>query len=217
LTGDTSIVSLRLVLEKLTVDYASSRALDGVTMSIEGGESVAVYGSNGSGKSTLLWAMSGLLLPSSGARAIHGRGASGGQPRIGFLAHASFLYDDLTVEENLYLAARLNSAVDPAREAADWIARLGLEPQACKRIASLSRGQAQRASFARAVMADPDVVLLDEPFANLDEAGVSAVSASIESIRASGRIVVSTSHARGRLSGGATREIELAAGRVSST
>ncbi len=211
-------MSIRISLENLTVRYSASCALDGVSLAFDGGSIVSVFGENGAGKSTLLWVLSGLLIPSAGRRTISmdaGRPPGGGRlPRIGFLAHQTFLYEDLTVEENLNLTACLYGLVDGPDHSPRWIDRLGLADVRRKRVAELSRGQVQRAALARSVLPSPDILLLDEPFSNLDSAGVETVAEMIVSLQSLERIIVMATHDRDLGLRLATSTVELAGGKV---
>ena len=197
-----------LGVDGLTVEYGKTRALNRVGFEIDSNSIVAVFGENGAGKSTLLWAVAGLLLPSSGRIDYPSR-----MPlRIGFLAHQSFLYEDLTVTENIVLSARLNGVPEPLAQAREWLDRLGLARERDRPVSELSRGQQQRASFARAVFPAPHILLLDEPFSNLDASGVDVVCQIIASMRSPETLILMASHDRtcaGRL---ATHVLEIDAG-----
>jgi heme exporter protein A len=153
-------------------------ALRDVSFSLPAGETLAVFGANGAGKSTLLRVLATLLRPHAGEVEVLGSGlAREGwkvRGRVGFLGHEPLLYRELTVRENLRYHARLHS-VD-ARTVDGALERVGLAHRAEDPVITLSRGMTQRAAIARATLHSPDLLLLDEPFANLDPAGAEAIA-----------------------------------------
>jgi heme ABC exporter ATP-binding subunit CcmA len=152
--------------------YGAVRALAGVDLTLRRGEVLLVLGPNGAGKSTLLRSLAGLLRPTSGSVAIDGRVLTRDDPDarrpIGLLSHQSLLYDELTLLENLILAGTLYDLPDLRARALAALAAQGLEHRADDRPRSLSRGMQQRAAIARALLHDPALLLLDEPFTGLD-------------------------------------------------
>ena len=159
-----------LFAEGLTHAFGPVRALDGISFRLEAGHTLAVFGPNGAGKTTLLKVLAGLLRPQQGRAEIRG-----GRAAIGWISHQSFLYGHLTVIENLRFWASLYGVPpeDRDRRAQALLARLGLVERADQRVAALSRGLAQRATIARALMHEPTVLLLDEPFTGLDLAAAA--------------------------------------------
>jgi heme exporter protein A len=168
LPADVALVEAR----GLTRSYGPVRALRGVDLTLHAGEVLLVLGPNGAGKSTLLRSLAGLLRPQAGTVRIAGRMLSGDDPDarrpIGLLSHQSLLYDELTLFENLLFAARLYAVPDPRARAEAALVAQGLQDRRDDRPRSLSRGMQQRAAIARALMHDPSVLLLDEPFTGLD-------------------------------------------------
>jgi ABC-type multidrug transport system ATPase subunit len=150
-------------------------ALREVSLAIPAGSSVVLLGDNGAGKSTLMKLVSGLSSPSLGVVRIFGLRPSDQRGRIATMGHASMLYDDLTGLENLEYFARLHatgtapesSSVLKSRAAAALTAA-NLDPASPRRVGEYSQGMRQRASLARVLLTDPDILLLDEPFSNLD-------------------------------------------------
>jgi heme exporter protein A len=150
--------------------YGERVALAGVTLSLEQGETLAVFGANGAGKTTLLRILATLLRPHHGVARVLGREVPregwAVRGRIGFLGHEPLLYRDLTARENLRFHARLHgvalSRVDELLEA------VGLRPRADDPVHTFSRGMVQRTAVCRAVLHSPELLLLDEPFAGLD-------------------------------------------------
>ena len=162
--------------------FGERRALHGVSLAVPAGATLAVLGPNGAGKSTLLRVLAGLLRPHAGRLRVDGP--------VGLLGHEPMLYRDLTVRENLRYHAQLHRV---GRERVEEVlAAVGLRERAGDTVRELSRGLLQRAAAARAVLHDPPVLLLDEPFANLDPAAVERLAPLIGA--GTGRTRVLTSH-----------------------
>jgi heme exporter protein A len=181
-------------LERLTRRYGDREALSDVTLTLPRGQTLVVFGPNGAGKTTLLRVLATLLRPHAGAARVLGEALPGGgwavRGRIGFLGHASLLYRDLTARENLRFHARLHGAA-PAR-VEELLDAVGLRARADDPVHTYSRGMVQRAAVARAVLHDPELLLLDEPTANLDPHAAELVEPLIGA--GSGRTRVLTSH-----------------------
>jgi heme exporter protein A len=181
-------------LEGLTRRYGERVALRDVTLSLPAGATLVVFGPNGAGKSTLLRVLSTLLRPHSGTARVLGRPLPEEgwaiRGRVGLLGHAPLLYRDLTGRENLAFHARLH---DVALARADALLdQVGLAARAGDKVHTYSRGMVQRLAVCRAVLHDPELLLLDEPRANLDPAAREIVEPLIGA--ASGRTCVVTSH-----------------------
>jgi heme exporter protein A len=181
-------------LAGLTRRYGERVALRDVTLSLPAGATLVVFGPNGAGKSTLLRVLSTLLRPHAGVARVLGRSLPDEgwavRGRLGLLGHAPLLYRDLTGRENLVFHARLHGvALDRADE---LLERVGLTTRAGDKVHTYSRGMVQRLAVCRAVLHDPEVLLLDEPRANLDPAARELVEPLIGA--ASGRTRVVTSH-----------------------
>src|SRR5256712_5163601 len=154
-----------LLAEGLHHAFGRVVALDGAASSLAPGQTLAIFGPNGAGKSTLLKGLAGLSNPQAGSARV-----DGGRRAIGWIGHQSHLYGHLTVRENLLFWGSLYG-LDAARRsarAADVLARLDLSDRADQPVWSLSRGLLQRAAIAKALVHDPTVLLLDEPFTGLD-------------------------------------------------
>jgi heme exporter protein A len=181
-------------LEGLTRRYGERVALEDVTLSVPAGATLVVFGPNGAGKSTLLRVLATLLRPHSGVARILGRALPDEgwavRGRIGLLTHAPLLYRDLTGRENLEFHAGLHRVGADRTQA--LIERVGLHVRADDKVHTYSRGMVQRLAVARAILHDPEVLLLDEPLANLDPAAAELVEPLIG--RGSGRTRVVTSH-----------------------
>jgi len=181
-------------LEGLTRRYGERVALRDVTLSLPAGATLVVFGPNGAGKSTLLRVLSTLLRPHSGTARVLGRSLPEEgwaiRGRIGLLGHAPLLYRDLTGRENLVFHARLHDV--PLARADALLDQVGLAARAQDKVHTYSRGMVQRLAVCRAVLHDPELLLLDEPRANLDPAAREIVEPLIGA--ASGRTRVVTSH-----------------------
>lgn len=153
--------------------FGAVPALDDVTFTLPAGHTLALFGPNGAGKTTLLKVLAGLIRPRAGRA-----GVEGGRAAIGWIGHQSLLYGQLTVRENLRFWGSLYrvSSADLGSRTASLSARLDLEPFLDRRVATLSRGQTQRAAVARALIHDPAVLLLDEPFTGLDRVAASELA-----------------------------------------
>jgi heme ABC exporter ATP-binding subunit CcmA len=175
------------------------------------GELIAVHGANGSGKSTLLRVIAGLVTPTRG-RVAWTTTTAGIQSRIGLLGHASHLLDELTAIENVALAARLARRDEAA--SMDLLERLGVAQYGGRWVGSLSAGTRRRVGLARVLATDPDVLLVDEPFAGLDQPAADVVGRVLAEARDAGRLVLIATHddARSRLI--ATRTVRLDGGRI---
>ena len=183
-----------LVLDGVGRNYGERTALEGVTVTVPAGQTLAVFGSNGAGKTTLLRILATLLRPHAGSARVLGSKlpdeAWKVRGKVGYLGHDALLYRDLSVRQNLLFHARLHG-VAPAR-AGELLERVGLERRAGDPVKELSKGMVQRAAVARALIHDPPLLLLDEPRANLDPAAAQALEPLIG--RESGRTRVIVSH-----------------------
>ena len=157
--------------------YGERVVLREVSFTLPAGATVAVFGANGAGKTTLLRILAGLLRPHAGEARVLGaalpREAWKVRGRIGLLGHEPLLYRDLTVRENLRFHARLHDV--PEARATALVEQVGLRGRDDDPVRTLSRGMAQRAAIARALLHEPDLLLLDEPLANLDPGGAEAI------------------------------------------
>lgn len=176
--------------------FGRQRAVDDVSFSLEDGEALAVFGPNGAGKTTLLRLLAGLLKPSAGEALVGGvrAGSATARGRIGIISHESMLYHALTVRENVELAARLYGVADPRGAVSRVLEKLRIAERGSSAVRSLSRGLRQRVSIARALVHEPRVMLLDEPFTGLDDAGASALGEALSAVRASGAALVLVTH-----------------------
>jgi heme ABC exporter ATP-binding subunit CcmA len=208
-------------LEKVSRMFGRFPALRQVSMSFEAGRCYVLLGENGAGKSTLLRIVAGLLQPSSGVVRVFSEQLGGGerQPelraRLGYMSHAPMLYDELSAVENLRYFASLyrTSACLTPEEALRLVA---LDPALERPVGQYSQGMRQRASLARVLLPQPELVLLDEPFSNMDAASARQMVALLTSWRAARRTVVLTTHQREVASPLADYFLSMEAGRLVS-
>ena len=184
---------------QITRRFGDRIAVDKVTFSVQGGEVFGLLGPNGAGKTTTLRMLGGLITPSSGAVAIDGRPftratASALRARIGFLTETPGLWDNLTVEDNLRVYAKLFGVAHPDVATSNVLRLFELWDRRDDRVALLSKGMKQKLALARALVHDPDVILLDEPTANLDPRTSRAVRDLLVDLRSRGRAVVISTH-----------------------
>jgi heme exporter protein A len=169
--------------------FGRVRVLHDIDLTLGAGEALAVIGPNGAGKTTLLRMLAGLMRPTGGEVRLLGQplGRSTHQARraVGFLSHQSLLYDDLTLLENLTLAARLYLIERPLQAAEAALHSAGLAERAGELPRRLSRGLLQRAALARSTLHNPRVLLLDEPFTGLDATASSRLRDDLQ-LRLSG-------------------------------
>lgn len=193
-------------------DYGDRPALRDVTFAVAEGATVAVLGANGAGKTTLLRLACGLLSPTSGEVTVLGhelpKEGWALRGKVGLLGHQPMLYAALTVRENLAHQARLLK-VDKSRPA-ELIDAVGLNGRADEPLRNLSRGMVQRAAAARALLADPQLMLLDEPYANLDPAGRELLQPLLED----NRTVLVSGHDPTALLASADRAVGLLKGKL---
>jgi len=202
--------------DKIEKRYCGLYALRRVSLEIAPGECVVFAGRNGSGKTTLLRIAAGLARPSSGRIAYFStiRGAETGANRIGFVAHATMLYDELTAEENLLLFAELSGIPSPRARVASLLAEVGLAERKDSLVRTFSRGMRQRAAIARALLNSPSVLLFDEPATGLDPEGVAWLTNAVRRLRDSGCTILMSLHGESAIASLATRGIRLDAGNV---
>ncbi len=217
--------SVRLRASGIEKRHGRVAALRGVDFEIEAGESVSILGANGAGKTSLLRILAGLSRPSGGrfeARAVAGHESSESPPLsrdalrslVGYVAHATLLYGELTARENLAFAMRLQGR-SPDRERIDRLLEsLALGDVADRPAGGFSRGMAQRLSIARAVVHDPQLLLLDEPFTGLDETAAERLREQLRAQRAAGRTLVLITHDPRRAIELTDRALVLADGRL---
>jgi heme exporter protein A len=177
-----------LTIENLSKYFGELRALDGVGLSLEARQGLAIVGANGAGKSTLLNCVAGI------AKAESGRIEFSENANVGYLAHKSFLYDEMTIEANLHFWGRLGGVKNYTIRAVELIEQAGLVRRAGDKVRTLSAGMQKRVALCRAIMNRPDILLLDEPYSAFDQGGTAFLKRVIAEIMQAGGIVVMATH-----------------------
>lgn len=198
-----------IVLDGVSKKFGRVRALSNLTLEIDQGATVALLGANGSGKSTLLKLAAGLLKPTSGTVTLGGRTPRNAKALIGYLGHEPFLYRYLSAKENLQFYADLYKV--ERKKVPVLLEEVGLAHKGAALVRTFSRGESQRLGLARALLHDPDILLLDEPFSGLDEASAERLPGLISR---EGRTTLLTTHDRPKAEQIADRLVDLAGGRI---
>jgi ABC-type multidrug transport system ATPase subunit len=197
MTGTTPTAALLNVSKT----FGTHAAVRNLSLRLEPGTITLVLGENGAGKSTLLRLLAGLSAPTQGSVEVFGKAPSEARHRIAYMSHAPMLYDELTGLENLRYFAKLGRS-GPVCACASGspemaLRAVGLDPELRTPIAQYSQGMRQRASLARAIQSDPEFLLLDEPFSNLDVAGAQQMVELLADFRTwpgKPRTIVLTTH-----------------------
>ncbi len=167
-------------------------------LTVQWGELVAIFGANGVGKTTLLRVLSTQSKPDAGAVQVAGfnphRNPQAIRRRVGVVAHQTFLYEDLTCQENLIHYGRLFRLDEPRKHADEALSKLGLADRADSRVRTLSNGMQRRLSVARAILHRPQILILDEPEAGLDRESVASLHSLLEEWTGAGLSVIMTTH-----------------------
>ena len=217
-----------LELESVSKLFGRVAALREVTASFAPGRLYGIFGQNGAGKSTLLRLVAGLARPTRGR--ILRWSSDDLYPalaRLGYMAHSSLLYDELTALENLRYFARLYAsaetflATSPAPSLDDSrlkqvIADVGLDPDLARRVGDYSQGMRQRLSLARALLHSPDLLLLDEPFSNVDAGSAASMAVRLGRLRDSGKTVFVVTHQAAHLESVADESLWIAVGQITA-
>ena len=206
-------------IENVGKRYGAVRALDGVTLTVEKGSVTGLLGQNGAGKTTLVRTLATLSRATSGTAFVAGFDAKEEPDKvrehIGLISHNPMLYPDLTAMENLMFTAQLYGVVNAEERVRELLRAVELDHRRFDVVRTFSRGMTQRLSIARALMNDPDVVFLDEPYAGLDPHAVEIFDGLIEQLR-DGRTFVMVSHDLQKGFDVCTHALVLARGRVVS-
>lgn len=186
-----------LAVHALTKRFGSRVAVRSIEFSLARGACLALFGPNGAGKTTLLRLLAGLLRPNVGEVRHEGvsiRGEAAARARVGMISHQSMLYVPLSARENVEFFARLYGLEDPRGAAVRALETMGVLDRADVAVRTLSRGLQQRVSIARAIVHEPAVLLLDEPYSGLDESGAASLTAMLQSLRSKGATLVIVTH-----------------------
>ena len=211
-----AVVELRAV----GVRIGDTPILRDLTFAVAPGEAVGLIGSNGSGKTTLLRVVATLLAPTGGEGTVLGASLRGEEryrvrPRIGLIGHQPALYPQLTLEENIGFVARIRGLA--AETVPGVLDRVGLGLARTRRAAACSHGMQRRAEFARVLLTEPDLLLLDEAHAGLDPQAAALVAHLVAGVRARGGAAVVVSHEHARIAPLVDRFVELRGGAVEDT
>lgn len=171
----------------LSKRYGDKRVLQGVDFVLPRGGFLVVTGPNGSGKTTLLRLCAGLAAPTGGELEVEAERAE-----IGFVGHEPLVYRELTALENLELYGRLYAVPERRERIGMLLERFGLWEARSERVAAFSRGMAQRLALCRALLHEPGLLILDEPYSALDEAGAELLDRELGELRDSGTFLVAT-------------------------
>jgi ABC-type multidrug transport system ATPase subunit len=203
-----------IAVTNLVKQFGRFAALRGVSASFEASRLYGILGDNGAGKTTLLRILAGLVPPTRGEISILGKK----NPRevcreFGYMAHPSLLYDEMTGMENLRYFVRLYGLDDEAR-CAQVIAAVGLDPALERPVGQYSQGMRQRMSLARALLNDPKILLLDEPFSNVDIRSAREMVKLLGGMRDQGKTIFVVTHQASLLEGAADEFIWMDAGQI---
>jgi ABC-type multidrug transport system ATPase subunit len=211
-----SASSFSASLDQVSKLFGSFAALRQVSVNLEPGRCYVLIGENGAGKSTLLRILAGLLRPSFGTVKVFGDlDPHDARDRIGYMSHAPMLYDELTAQENLAYFSKLYPG-RPCLSPAEALRQVGLDPELPRTIGQYSQGMRQRTSLARVLLPVPELLLLDEPFSNMDVESVAQMVALLAGFRQGNRTIVITTHHREHAAPFADWVLALRAGRVAS-
>ena len=203
-------------VEEVSKLFRSFAALRQVSVNLEPARCYVLLGENGAGKSTLLRILAGLLHPTFGKVRVFGDfEPQQARARIGYMSHAPMLYDELTAQENL----RYFASLYPGRQCispAEVLRQVGLDPDLDRTLGQYSQGMRQRTSLARVLMPVPELLLLDEPFSNMDIESARQMVELLAKFRQDNRTIVLTTHQRDLAAPIADWVLTLHAGRVSS-
>jgi heme ABC exporter ATP-binding subunit CcmA len=196
--------------------FGTFAALRQVSVELLAGRCYVLVGENGAGKSTLLRILAGLLRPSFGTiRVFGGEEPHQARARIGYMSHAPMLYDELTAQENLRYFRSLYAGRD-CLSPADVLRQVGLDPDLPRTLGQYSQGMRQRTSLARVLLAAPEMLLLDEPFSNMDMESARQMVELLAGFRQHNRTIVITTHQRELAAPIADWVLALHSGRVKS-
>jgi len=205
--------SIGLRFEKVDKRYGAVYALRNLTLAVAPGECVALAGRNGSGKTTLLRIASCLTRPTRGALSFSGV-TEKQNPKAGFVAHATMVYDELSAEENLLFFAKLLGVVNRAQRVEQLLREVGLAERKDSLVRTFSRGMRQRVAIARALLANPSLLLFDEPVTGLDPEATDWFIERLRTLRDSGCTILMSLHGESEVTRLATRAVRLEAGSV---
>jgi ABC-type multidrug transport system ATPase subunit len=215
MTGTSDLSSSPvIILENLVKFFGRFAAIRGISATFVPGRLYVILGDNGAGKSTLLRIITGLMEPSQGKVTLLGAAkARDVAPRVGYMAHAPLLYDELSGMENLrYFAGLYGLRSDTVCQSAMKV--VGLDPELTRRVGQYSQGMRQRLSLARATLHNPELILLDEPFSNVDVHSAHEMAAVLGHARDQGKTVFVVTHQAALMERMADEFVHMTAGRI---
>jgi ABC-type multidrug transport system ATPase subunit len=200
-------------VSNLVKQFGRFAALRGVTAEFAAGKFHVILGDNGAGKTTLLRALAGLAQPTRGTILISGKTPQDACRDIGYMAHPSLLYDEMSGMENLRYFARLYNISGDER-CQEVIRSVRLDPDLARPVGQYSQGMRQRMSLARAILHDPKILLLDEPFSNVDVHSAREMVALLKGMRDAGKTIFVVTHQASLLEGVADEFVWMKAGQI---
>jgi ABC-type multidrug transport system ATPase subunit len=209
----TEISPSAIVVRNVVKQFGRFAALRGVSAEFEAGRLHAILGDNGAGKTTLLRSLAGLAHPTRGEILIFGQTPRAACREIGYMAHPSLLYDEMSGMENLKYFAGLYGITEDAR-CGEVIRAVGLDPELTRPVGQYSQGMRQRMSLARAILHDPKILLLDEPFSNVDVHSAREMVRLLQNMRDAGKTIFVVTHQAALLEGVADEFIWMQAGQI---
>ncbi len=207
--ASASIITVSNVIKQ----FGRFAALRGVTAEFDAGQFHAILGDNGAGKTTLLRALAGLARPTRGDISIFGKTPQDACRDIGYMAHPSLLYDEMSGMENLRYFAQLYGITGDQR-CAEVIRAVGLDPELPRAVGQYSQGMRQRMSLARAILHDPQILLLDEPFSNVDVNSAREMVGLLKGMRNGGKTIFVVTHQAMLLEGVADEFVWMEGGQI---
>ncbi|HZW81028.1 MAG TPA: ABC transporter ATP-binding protein [Candidatus Deferrimicrobiaceae bacterium] len=202
-----------ITVSNLIKQFGRFAALRGVTAEFHAGKFYVILGDNGAGKTTLLRGLAGLAQPTRGTISILGRNPQDAGREIGYMAHPSLLYDEMSGMENLRYFARLYGIVGDSR-CEQAIRAVRLDPELTRPVGQYSQGMRQRMSLARAILHDPQILLLDEPFSNVDVHSAQEMGALLKGMRDEGKTIFVVTHQASLLEGVADEFVWMEYGKI---
>ena len=202
-----------IIVSGVVKQFGRFAALRGVSAEFDAGKFHAILGDNGAGKTTLLRALAGLAHPTQGMIRMFGQAPQDSSREIGYMAHPSLLYDEMSGMENLRYFARLYEIAGDER-CAEAIRAVGLNPQLTRPVGQYSQGMRQRMSLARAILHHPKLLLLDEPFSNVDVHSAREMVILLKNMRGSGKTIFVVTHQALLLDGVADEFVWMQEGRI---
>jgi heme ABC exporter ATP-binding subunit CcmA len=203
-----------IVINDLVKQFGRFAALRGVSAEFVSGRLYAIVGENGAGKTTLLRSLAGLTRPTRGTISMLGTTDLRTVCRqMGYMAHPSLLYDEMSGMENLRYFARLYGIHDDDH-CAQTITAVGLDPTLSRPVGQYSQGMRQRMSLARAMIHDPEIFLLDEPFSNVDSRSARQMTHLLVQLRDAGKTIFVVTHQASQLESAADEFVQMEAGLI---